>query len=81
LGGTGFGLGDRSFILAVTLTHQMVMTLTGNAAFRLVTVPGVTQFAMPLHQAEVTSYFLYALLTATASNANLERFQMVRRCP
>jgi hypothetical protein len=51
LGGTGSGLGDRSFILAVRLTHQMVMTLTGNAVFRFFTVPGVKQFAMP-HRAE-----------------------------
>ena len=52
-----FGFGDRTFIFAVRLTHQMVMTLTGKVVFRLVTVPGVNQFAVPPHQAEVTSYF------------------------
>jgi len=55
LGGKGFGVRDRSFILVVRLTYQMVMTLTGNAVVRLVTVPGVDQFAMPLHQVEATS--------------------------
>jgi hypothetical protein len=49
LGGKVFGLGDRSFIFAVRLTHQTVMTPTGKLVSRLVTVPGVSQFAVPLY--------------------------------
>ena len=57
LSGKVFGFGDRAFIFAVRLTHQMVMTLTGKVGFRPVTMPGVNQFAVPPYQAEVTSYF------------------------
>jgi hypothetical protein len=57
LSGNVFGFGDRAFIFAVRLTYQMVMTLTGKVVFRLVTMPGVHQFAVPPHQPEVTSYF------------------------
>ena len=52
LGGKVFGLGDRPFIVAVRLTHQMVMTAAGKVVFTLVTVIGVNQFAVPLHQAK-----------------------------
>jgi hypothetical protein len=49
LSGKVFGLGDRSFIIAVRLTHQIVMTLAGEVVFRLVTPRYVNQFRLPLH--------------------------------
>jgi hypothetical protein len=49
LSGKVFGLGDRSFIFAVRLTHQIVMTLAGEVVFRLVTPRYVNQFRLPLH--------------------------------
>jgi hypothetical protein len=52
LGGKVFGLGDGTFVFAVRLTHQMVMTATGKVAFRRVTAPGVNHFAASLHQAK-----------------------------
>jgi len=38
LSGNVFGFGDRAFIFAVRLTHQMVMTRTGKVVFSLNTV-------------------------------------------
>jgi len=35
LSGNVFGFGDRAFIFAVRLTHQMVMTRTGKVVFSL----------------------------------------------